>query len=179
MSEKGELQVDRSGWVRGPWDGEPDRVEWKTGAGLPGLIVRQQSSGHLCGYVAVTNEHPLYGKGYSDPYPIGVHSIEVHGGITYAEKCQGHVCHVPAPGEPDDVWWLGFDAHHYGDASPRYESDPRYGNDPGSTYKTVGYMRAEVERLASQLADAGLAERLDAAAAEYAAENEGASEAVA
>ena len=73
-----------------------------------------------------------------------------HGGRTYASPCQGDVCHVPAPGEPDDVYWLGFDTAHSGDFSPsclafgpQYAPDPRF-----EKYKTLDYVRAETVRLA-------------------------------
>ena len=51
----------------GPWKDEPDYQHWvdeKTG--LDCLIVRQPSGGHLCGYVGIPKNHPLYGIGYGD-----------------------------------------------------------------------------------------------------------------
>jgi hypothetical protein len=153
-------KVDRSRWARGPWDDEPDRVEFVTEAGFP-AIIRRVPSGHLCGYVAVPPGHPAHGKTYGRtwetdekgetdfdrPVPNVVEDLVVHGGITYAEPCDHDVgvCHVPAPGESDDVWWLGFDAAHGGDVSPAYSSG--YGS-----YRTVAYMRDECESLAKQLA---------------------------
>lgn len=158
MSIATENKIDRSNWAAGPWDNEPDRIEWKTEAGLPGLMVRV-SHGAWCGYVAVTKDHPLYGKSYGDE---DVDALSVHGGITYGDKCQGNVCHVPAPGEPDDVWWLGFDCVHGGDLAPGMESNLRglggmfsfgdLGRRVG-TYRDVAYVRAEVESLAVQLRD--------------------------
>jgi hypothetical protein len=141
-------KIDRSDWPSGPWDGEPDRVEWKTSAGLPALITRTTSNGHLCGYVAVPPGHPAHGV--IDDGNYYDHDINVHGGVTYAARCQGHVCHVPEPGEPDDVWWIGFDMAHAGDLSPlmaRYERLVDH-----ESYRTVDFARAECERLAEQLA---------------------------
>lgn len=132
--------VDRKGWPAGPWDGEPDRVEFRH-AGFPCLIVRQ-SMGHLCGYVGVPLGHPWHGKGYDDV------PARAHGGLTYAEECGGEVCHVPAPGEPEDLWWLGFDCAHAGDLQPgamRFYAYPG-----GEAYKTVDYVRAEALALATQ-----------------------------
>lgn len=150
--------VDRTGWPAGPWDGEPDRVDFKTAAGLPGLIVRQ-ARGHLCGYVAVPPGHPLHGKTYGDE---DVDALDVHGRITYGDRCHGNVCHVPEPGEPADVWWLGFDAAHSFDSSPRggftMSWVEMFGDSPSAgaeDYRTVEYMRAECERLAEQLAAMG------------------------
>ncbi|MDX6480317.1 MAG: hypothetical protein QOG85_827 [Gaiellaceae bacterium] len=142
------LACDRTGWDSGPWDGEPDKLVWKTEAGLPGMIARNRL-GALCGYVAVTREHPLYGADRPD--------VEVHGGLTYANACSGNICHVPEPGEPDDVWWFGFDCNHGGDYAP---STAAWGKRIGAalrrldreTYRDIGYVRAEVELLAVQLA---------------------------
>src|SRR5438270_834768 len=91
--------VDRSKWPHGPWDNEPDRAEFKH-LGFPCLLVRQSQSGHWCGYVAVPPGHPWHGLEDYAAYRL---DVEVHGGITYGNKCAGKVCHVPAPGEPDDV----------------------------------------------------------------------------
>lgn len=144
-------KVERDGWPAGPWDDEGDREEWKTRAGFPGLIVRNRM-GSWCGYVAVPPGHPYYGRGYDDV------DVEVHGGLTYAAKCFGHICHVPEPGEPDDVWWLGFDCGHWMDISPdllavelRYESLRRELDLELRHYRPTAYVRAEVERLAEQL----------------------------
>jgi hypothetical protein len=66
---------------------------------------------------------------------------------------------VPDPGEPDDVWWFGFDCAHWMDVMPgliyvqeevRKDYDPPY--DPPETYKNQEYVMEEVTRLASQLA---------------------------
>lgn len=132
----------RSRWARGPWDHEPDRVEWRH-KGLPCLIVRQPNLGHLCGYVGVPEGHPLHGKGLG-----GADELSVHGGITYGSGCQDIICHVPAPGESDAQWWLGFDCAHFGDMSP-------YTSDDIERYCDVCFVRNEVEQLAEQIADYG------------------------
>lgn len=135
--------IDRAGWPAGPWDVEPDRIQWKTEAGFPALIVRNGGIGNLCGYVGVPRSHSAHGKPYDDV------SVDVHGGLTYAEKCAGRVCHVPNPGEPDDVWWLGFDCAHGGDSCPGMM---RHGHMSYGSYKNVAYVRGEAESLARQLA---------------------------
>jgi hypothetical protein len=71
------------------------------------------------------------------------------------------ICHVPEPGRPDRVWWLGFDCAHSGDMSPglRYEgrsiawpTDLRSrGNRVGETYRTLDYVKGECRSLARQL----------------------------
>lgn len=84
---------------------------------------------------------------------------------TWSERVrQTSVCHVAAAGEPDHVWWFGFDCAHAGDYCPKYARLSSIipvrrceGIDgekpwPAETYKTVKYVTAEVERLAKQLA---------------------------
>ena len=157
----------REEWGPGEWQSEPDLVEWRDAAtGYPCLIVRG-SMGALCGYVGLPPGHPLHGKGYSEAEQEH-ESLNVHGGLTYADACDegGHICHVPLEGEPADVWWLGFDCNHSGDLAPGMDaltrrssgtaiSDALNGIDCGPwrvTYKPIGYVRSEVESLAAQLA---------------------------
>jgi hypothetical protein len=156
--------ADKATWRRGEWDNEPDRIEWRW-QGPPRLacLIVRGPSGALCGYVGVPPGHPYHGKEYN-----GL-DVDVHGGLTYAEACVegGHICHVPQPGESDEVWWLGFDCAHSGDFSGmKYgPEDPAvverpdlFGGGPRLTswggyerYCSVAYVRHEVERLAQQL----------------------------
>jgi len=139
MTEQTEHKIDRSSWTSGPWDNEPDKINWTDPAtGMACMIVRNYY-GQLCGYVACPEGHPAYGKSYNEV------DADVHGGLTYAAACQGHICHVPEPGSPDNVWWLGFDCGHFSDAGPR--SDPLF----GGTYRDVAYVTAECTKLAAQL----------------------------
>ena len=101
-------RIDKSLWGEGPWQHEPDRAEWEH-AGLPCLAIRHPHSGHWCGYAAVPPQHPYHGRGQEEV------DVDVHGGLTYAKACHADVCHVPKPGEPDNVWWFGFDCAHAGD----------------------------------------------------------------
>jgi hypothetical protein len=145
-------EIDRSAWPAGPWDAEPDRIEWRTEAGFVGIILRQGCTGHLCGYVGVEPGHPWHGKSFGDGV---IDTVDVHGGVTYGEACEGNVCHVPAPGEPEHLWWLGFDAAHHRDFAPRdlgTEALERWGHPKGyrQSYRDVGFMTAEVESLARQ-----------------------------
>lgn len=140
-----ENDAARPQWGAGPWTEEPNRQEFEH-AGLP-CIIHRGGSGAWCGYVGVKPGHPLHRLGYNDDKV----NVEVHGGLTYSEKCAGHICHVAKPGEPDDVWWFGFDCAHSWDVAPglqrfmdRYEFN--------ASYKDVFYAIAETERLARQLA---------------------------
>lgn len=153
--------VDKSTWGDGPWQREPDKLQWKDEAtGLPCLIVRSDCTGALCGYVGVPPDHPAHGKAYSDV------DVSAHGGITYANGCGGIVCHVPEPGQPDNVWWIGFDCAHAWDLAPgieamRKEMDRRSPMPPAlkaalakvrDIYRDVAYVQAECADLAKQLA---------------------------
>lgn len=160
MNEK-EPIIDRSKWGSGPWDAEPDRVDFEH-AGFACLLLRHPRMGHWCGYVGVPSNHAAYGKGYNDV------EVDVHGGLTYANQCSGRICHVPSPGMPDDVWWLGFDCAHAGDFSPssnqfhgaypwpieQYDHEASTANPDWriDKYRTVDWVRGETERLADQLA---------------------------
>lgn len=142
---------------KGPWLDEPDRIEWRF-EGIPCLLTRHPSMGHLCGYVGMTEDHPWFGMNYNDLEEK--YEIRVHGGVTYSEPCMGHVCHVPREGESDHVFWQGFDCGHCDDLSPGSRKALReYGTiRPGliasleeyETYRDVAYVKAQIELLALQ-----------------------------
>ena len=150
--------VDKGAWPDGPWMKEVDKKQWQDAdTGYPCLIVRGPS-GALCGYVGVPEGHPYYETG-CDNVPV-----EAHGGLTFSSHCQHgsedhSICHVPAPGEPDNVWWLGFDCAHLGDVTPAYDSiRMSVGMHTrrslfGETYKDMAYVEGEVRMLARQLKD--------------------------
>ena len=162
METKEYRTIDKTSWPRGEWDDEPDKMQWQDEAtGLPCLIVRGPV-GALCGYVGVPEGHPHFGKDYNDCTPLtpleeNQHYIDVHGGLTYADACQAtddesrHICHVPSPGEPDHVWWFGFDCAHAGDLCPKYWSEERYAGYGYESYRSLAYVKREVARLARQL----------------------------
>jgi hypothetical protein len=133
----------KAGWPAGPWTDEPDRVEFEH-AGLPCLILRNRM-GTLCGYAAVAPGHPWHGKRY-DADEV---DVDVHGGLTYSDKCRDQICHVAKPGESDDVYWFGFDCGHAWDITPAM----LVYHEPfeGEVYRDIAYVRREVESLAEQL----------------------------
>jgi hypothetical protein len=172
METKEYRSVDKSTWIRGEWKDEPDKIQWPDPAtGLPCLIVRGPS-GALCGYVGVPASHPWHGKGYDQAlgehlehctedscwgHSAGSH-VAVHGGLTFSDAC-GHgtedhgICHVPGPGEPDNVWWFGFDCSHSGDLCPKYAKEEGvFARSEWESYKSVAYVKNEVTELARQLA---------------------------
>lgn len=151
MESKEYHSVDKSEWLPGVWKDEPDKAQWQDAVtGLPCLVVRGPH-GSWCGYVGVLEAHPLYGKDYDTL------DVSVHGGLTFSDKCapsekeERGICHVPSPGESDQVWWFGFDCAHAGDISPGYAhhlhgSAFKYGE-----YRDIRYVKDEVANLARQL----------------------------
>lgn len=143
------------------------------------FIQRSMTCGNLCGYVAVAEPHPLYGKHYNESVVVpdetkipfnnnflgllgmaasGMPSnivpldlfIQVHCGLTWSSD--------RAPGIQSNSlgkqWWFGFDTSHAGDA-PMIEFDypGKRTHDTGYTYKDYNYVLSEVYKLADQLAD--------------------------
>ena len=151
MKEQSWYTDIKTDWPRGPWDDEPDKIQWIDDiTGLPCLIHRNRM-GALCGYVGVPEDHPVYKKHYDE------HHFTVHGGLTYGDLCaEGDdpsigICHIPEPGEPDNVYWLGFDCGHLGDLSPNFENIVYPGEFPKDVYRDVGYVKQECTQLAVQL----------------------------
>lgn len=167
-------------WGPGPWQDEPDRIEWVSAAGYVCLMLRQIGdeedakiyggpgySGHWCGYVGVPEDHP-WPRGLGDMY-----EIDVHGGITGGGPCdeKSHGfhpmhrrCHTAKPGQPDHLHWYGFDCNHYGseDFNPmmagRGEDHRGMFGHYTRTYKDVAYVKIECEKLALQALAAVLVE---------------------
>lgn len=154
---------DRSEWPAGPWDGEPDKVQWVDDAtGLVCLAKRQPLLGHWCGYVGIDSGHPWHGKDYEIADVCGV-----HGGLTFADACQegpiaSTVCHLPEPGQSDGLWWFGFDCSHHRDFSPStamlMKLVPSAGSALGTMYpagaaqyRDLAYVRGECAKLAMQI----------------------------
>lgn len=138
------FSTPRESWPRGPWTDEPDREQFKTRAGFTALAVRGPM-GAWCGYVALPPSHPAYKKRYD------ALDVEVHGGLTYANECAGEICHVPEPGEPDDVIWYGFDCSHAGDVMPALlAGDIKHDFASRDVYRDLAYVKNECENLAAQ-----------------------------
>jgi len=161
--------LDKSTWGPGPWQEEPDKIQFVDQAtGLDCLAVRQPYSGSWCGYVGVPESHPAFGLHYdkandlAEPDEDNYHGFKVHGGLTFSDFCQDEgaevgICHVPAPGRPDRVYWLGFDCAHSEDLRPGMaallgEYSPKTLSPYWQTvYRTLAYVQAECAHLAEQL----------------------------
>ncbi len=104
--------------------------------------------GHLCGYVKIPEDHPLFGKGWED-----VTELNCHGGITANEYHEEH--------------WIGFDCAHSGDYCPSTEKFKKeLGNELfpipkefmkysmfNPVYKNINYVTCELKELVDQLVE--------------------------
>ena len=141
---------DKTDWLAGPWQEEPDKAQWITAAGLDGLIVRGPM-GALCGYVGVPPSHPAFKVDFETV------DVAVHGGLTFANMCvktddEGHgICHTESEAAHPVVWWLGFDCGHAFDVCPQLTRLCREFGDLKGTYRDFPYVLEQVEQLAAQL----------------------------
>lgn len=158
----------------GPWQEEPDKAQWIDEAtDLDCLIVRNHF-GALCGYVGVLPGHPWHGLDWSNEK---LSDVTVHGGLTFTDSCQEGaedgpgICHIPEPGRPANVWWLGFDTAHAWDLAPgmlEHEGAmlktlndleaymKREALSPfGKKYRNFEYVQSECADLAKQIREAG------------------------
>lgn len=147
--------IDKTGWADGPWMDEPDKEQWTDpSTGLPCLLKRNARSGALCGYVGVPEGHPWYGVNYAT-IPVWAADRE----LTYSGLCEPGpedrtICHVPAPGEPDRVWWLGFHTAGPWDIQPGQDFEDtqlgfalmRMGDE---VYRDTGYVKSACAALAA------------------------------
>lgn len=173
-------ELDKAAWGDGPWVREPDKVQWvDLATGLDCLARRNPAYGNWCGYVGVPPGHPLHGAEYDDER---AERLEVHWGLTFAGACDDGpeevaLCHVPGPGRPAGVWWLGFDCGHAFDYAPGLQAivkaaarwaggpwqdlaelpagdDGRWGP-LREVYRDLGFVQRECAALAAQLAPRG------------------------
>jgi hypothetical protein len=126
-----------------PWKSEPNHIDFEH-AGFP-CIMHRNPMGAWCGYVGVPSTHQYFKKHYDEC------DVSVHGGLTYANECQGDICH---PGE-DERWWLGFDCAHAYDLIPAWQDSSfrLAAAHKRDTYRDEAYVTAEVKKLAEQLAE--------------------------
>lgn len=132
-----------------PWETEPNHAEWiDEDTDYKCRIVRHDHFGHLCGYVGIPKNHPLWGKHYSDDETMYIHT---HGGLTHSGEDQ----------DDKDTWWFGFDCSHGGDLSPNmliHMLDRKLPNlrnfRRDEVYRTWEYVEREVRELSRQLKQA-------------------------
>lgn len=91
-----------------PWENEPDHAEWEQEvSGYKCRIVRNETSGTLCGYVGIPKGHKFWGMEYDSHDELSDIGNNVHGGLTYSQP------------ENDGYWYFGFDTAHADDFPPK------------------------------------------------------------
>lgn len=167
------MAKEKASWGPGPWQDEPDKEQWQDEPTGFACLIKRNPLGALCGYVGVPEGHPWHGSGYSPGYATEgdlspalrlLDEVSVHGGLTYADSCQEGpedktICHVPGPGEPEPLWWFGFDCAHAWDVAPAMAARERARGYPPislgeDVYRTRAYVKAECASLARQAAEA-------------------------
>jgi len=143
---------------------EPD--VWENKNSYFPCVARRNGQKSWCGYVGVSDKHPLYNKPYNHRVPVadrgsvaidkvgplalfaealhqddGMVSLDVlanvHGGLTYASRAWWD--------EDSPYWWFGFDCSHSGDLTPYTAvNSPNlvYGE-----YRDLKYVIKEIETL--------------------------------
>jgi hypothetical protein len=130
------------GLKKGPWDSEPDTIEWVFKNSLCKII--RNSLGSLCGYACVYPGHPGFGEHYNHV------EYSAHGGLTFSGPEIGQTHHM---NNDSEIWYFGFDCAHAGDLVPyigSFSSIPKLSLS-FEKYKDIGYVLTETEQLASQL----------------------------
>lgn len=140
----------------GPWCKEKD-YEYFEYQGFKCLVLRIDTGGHLCGYVALPHYHPLYGIFVHDSnYP----DFDVHGGLTYGKYCRREDAIYPMEdGKP--YFWIGFDCDHSGDLRPieveEYRKNRKHYRQMNHSYSerycNFEYTKKETIKLAQQVFD--------------------------
>lgn len=91
------MTENKDKWGPGPWQDEPDYMEWiDQDTGYP-CKVRRNHDGAWCGYVGVLG---INERGFNSD------EIDVHGGVTFGDF------------DDSNLYWLGFDCSHAWDQSP-------------------------------------------------------------
>lgn len=159
----------------GPWSNEADKVAWVDEETGLGCIMLRQVDGTLSGYVGVGPDHPLFGfEVDAVPLDISatVHGGLTYGKACEVNRVESHarsqtvkerysVCHVTRTRTRtieyhvdvqttedefhEDLWWLGFDTNHDGDARP---NDDDYERRSGDVYRDQSFVYGQCIDLA-------------------------------
>jgi len=111
--------------------------DWEE-SGFRCLVLRGPS--HVCAYIGVKENHPFYGKDYSDL------NISCHGGLTFAQAGKDNEYKWSA-----GWWWFGWDYGHYNDASLY---DFKYGTGLTGVEWTPEMVKGEFPEVIAQFAEA-------------------------
>ena len=77
--------LDKKTWGPGPWQDEPDKVQWIDKATDLDCLMVRGPSGSWCGYVGVIDGHPLFETAYNDDR---FYELDCHGGVTFSALAQ-------------------------------------------------------------------------------------------
>lgn len=139
----------------GPWDGEPDRVEFahetesircgpdfrRHNINIP-CVIHRRPDGAWAGYVQLP----------AMSHAPALASFHVHGGISFYAVSD---CYPWLPQLPKGAGWIGFDCAHPGfhhDQIPMAQI-PKRG--PQMIYRDVAFVTAEARKLAEQVGRLG------------------------
>jgi hypothetical protein len=108
-------EVDRQGWAEGPWDHEPDQLEWLE-QGVYCCLSRQRVTGRWQGYIALPETHLWHKSSYRSLNKHFGDKLPAHGGVSYS-RFRGSY-----PFRYADVskehWIIGYNCGHLGDLQP-------------------------------------------------------------
>jgi hypothetical protein len=142
---------DKSTWGDGPWQTEPDRVEWIF-HGVPCLMIRHASWGSWNGYAGVEPGHKWHGKDRAET------ECNAHGGITYCGPVDEYLQMLSKPRSFKNVWWIGFDTGHAFDLMPGMRASLSIiGMESlhiGDIYRDLPYVTACTNAIALQIINA-------------------------
>ena len=167
-----DLQPSRCMWEDGPWNKEPDRVQWEH-VGLPCLLIRNDL-GAWCGYVGVYIESLLFGvtdiEIPSAHWDVNSFESSIYNDRLWLESPPP----VDAPIDLDNieeaienhvrvslrVWFFGFDCCHAGDLAPGMYAMYRqikqmnghiFAGERNVTYKDYAYVTRTCEQMAAEI----------------------------
>lgn len=124
--------IDRTDWLSGEWDDEPDKEVWVDSTTGYQCDVGRAQRGYLSGTVFVEKGHPLYGQ--------SIESVPRRDDLTDRE--------VTVAFQHGELWGFGFDCGHIGETQPGASSMDIYGD---SGYRNIAYVKRCCGTLARQL----------------------------
>lgn len=117
-------------------------------------IYRHPRMGHLCGYVDIPADHPLFGIDYrNNIFDMVIGNLEVHGGITFTGRLENFYNNKELPSYLDELhdWLIGFDCNHVNDYAPFRPYDDSMLIAFDREYRDADYVANECKKLAKQL----------------------------
>lgn len=169
----------REQWGEGPWQHEPDKLDWRDERTSLQCAIRRTKAGNLCGYVGVPPGHVFFGWDYHDDVRLrdeflkqrkvggDVSSVDIflyalqggpdNGTIPLGMALRVHwgvnyAGEFPTDDPPCEAWWFGFDCAHAGDLVPgMMEFFSQFKLLREVTYRDLAYVKGQCELLAFQL----------------------------